>query len=174
MRDNTELTDLNPIVMLVVYEPINYDSVHVRMKLKNLVADAFKIDGIKNGFSINWLNSFDNQKIRYKRDVTNLIGKLKDFPPFLNDLIIRRCELIGSANKTRRENCQNLKFNPADDEDLDVDDNENPTVVTTTTRRQNRYKSKLIVDNRAKNEKIKKKGYRIKTTRFSFVCVVSL
>jgi hypothetical protein len=117
-NDNAKLTDLNPIVMFVIHAPIDYDNVHVRMKLKNLLADAFKIDGINNGFNLNWLSSFGNQKIRYKKNLTNLFDKLKDFPPYLNDLIIEKCELRGGstgdelfANKT--EKCTTFKYDPS-------------------------------------------------------------
>ena len=61
--DNSKLTDLTPIVMFVVYEPIDYDNIQIRMKLKNLIIDAYKIDGIKKNFNLNWLSSFGNRKI---------------------------------------------------------------------------------------------------------------
>lgn len=92
--ENAALTDLNPIVMLVVHEPLDYDSVHVRMKLKALLADAHRIDGIKSGFSLNWLASFSNQKIRYRSDVRNLYAKLRNFPHYLNDVIVKKCHMF--------------------------------------------------------------------------------
>lgn len=103
MNDNTKLTDLNPLVMFVVHEPIDYDNIHVRMRLKNFFADAFKIDGINRNFSINWLESFGNSKIRYKKSLTNLMDKLKNFPPFLNDLIIKKRLIDLKTNQTLSE-----------------------------------------------------------------------
>lgn len=120
-HDNAKLTDLTPIVMFVIYEPLDYDNVHTRMKLKNLFFDAFKIEGIKKGFSLNWLTSFGNYRINYKANLTNLFSKLKDFPPFLNDIVIRRCELnkIGE-NKTGK--CDIVKYDPTMFDDDDEND----------------------------------------------------
>lgn len=100
IRDNTKLTDLNPIVMFVVSEPINYDSLQNRIKLKNLMNDAFKIEGISKKFNLNWLGNFGNKKINYKKDINNLIKVIKDYPPFMNDLIINKLERDVKTNKT--------------------------------------------------------------------------
>lgn len=102
--------------MFVIYEPLDYDSVHTRMKLKNLLVDAFKIEGIKKGFNLNWLSSFGNQRINYKTNLTNLFRNIKNFPPYLNDVIVRRCQLDGPhGNRTGK--CDIVKYNPINDED---------------------------------------------------------
>ena len=67
------LTDLYPVVMIYVHKPIDYDDIQVRMKLKNLVKNAQKIDGISNTFSINWLSAFSHNKLKYKKNPENLV-----------------------------------------------------------------------------------------------------
>jgi predicted RND superfamily exporter protein len=93
IKDNTALVDLNPIVMFVVYRPIDYDNPQTRLKLKTFINDAFKIDGINKKFQLNWLENYsNNEKIKYKKRIENLYEDLKDFPPFLNDLVINKIE----------------------------------------------------------------------------------
>ena len=65
------LTNLYPVVMMYIHEPIDYDNVQVRMKIKNLVKNAQKIDGISKTFSINWLAAFSHNKLKYKKRFLN-------------------------------------------------------------------------------------------------------
>lgn len=94
------LTDLYPVVMIYVHKPIDYDDIQVRMKLKNLVKNAQKIDGISKTFSINWLSAFSHNKLKYKKNPEYLVNSLKSFPPFMNDVIIRRIERNIQTNET--------------------------------------------------------------------------
>lgn len=125
--DNSKLTDLTPIVMFVVYEPLDYDNIQIRMKLKNLIIDAYKIDGIKKNFNLNWLSSFGNRKINYKYNLTNLFSKLKDFPPYLNDLIVQRCEQ-NELRGNQTSKCEIVKYEPlSGDEENDYDEENSPS-----------------------------------------------
>ena len=119
IKDNTELVDLNPIVMFVVYKPIDYDNSQTRLKLKTFVNDAFKIDGINKKFQLNWLDNYsNNEKIKYKKKIENLYNDLKDFPPFLNDLVINKIEnnrtsvylLDKEPKKSRNANDSNVEY----------------------------------------------------------------
>lgn len=102
IRDNTELVDLNPIVMFVIYEPIDYDNLQNRIKIKNLFNDAFKINGISKNFNLNWLNSFLSKKIKYKHNIDNLLSVINDYPPFINDIIIHKTEFDPLLNITHK------------------------------------------------------------------------
>ena len=101
ITETQRLTDLYPVVMLYIYEPIDYDSTHVRMKLKNLLNDAHKIDGISPTFSLNWLDAFSHNKLKYKTNPEYLVGSIKNFPPFMNDLVIRKIEKNLLTNETK-------------------------------------------------------------------------
>jgi patched domain-containing protein len=105
------LTNLYPVVMMYIHEPIDYDNVQVRMKIKNLVKNAQKIDGISKTFSINWLAAFSHNKLKYKKSPEYLINSLKSFPPFMNDVILRKIEKNIETNKTKRNLYLNLNDN---------------------------------------------------------------
>ena len=95
-------TNLLPVVMFYIYEPIDYDSTQIRMKLKNLLNDARKIDGINPTFSLNWLDAFSHNKLKYKKNTEYLIDTLKNFPPYMNDIIIRKIEKSLLNNETKK------------------------------------------------------------------------
>lgn len=126
INDNSKLTDLTPIVMFVVKEPINYDSAAIRMKLQNLVSDAYKIDGISKSFKLNWIDNFGNEKIKYKKSLKKLFKVLKPFPPFLNDLIIHKIE-TSYDSKTNLSSIKKTVFNYNDYEKFDLDDESEPS-----------------------------------------------
>lgn len=90
VNDNSELTDLNPIVMFVIYKPIDYDSNVNRIKIKKFIKNALKLDGISRDFHLNWLDSYGDKKIKYKYDDSDLLRTLKAFPPMENDIIIKK------------------------------------------------------------------------------------
>lgn len=100
VKDNSRLTDLRPIVMLVMQEPIDYDDIQNRILIDNLLKNALKIKGISNTFKLNWLDFFKSDKIQYKHSVKNLIDTLKTFPPFLNDIVIKKTHFDYHLNKT--------------------------------------------------------------------------
>ena len=101
MNDNKRFIDLNPIVMFVVHEPVDYENAQVRLRLKKLVADAFRIDGINDRFQFNWLETYSNRRVKYKRRIEPLVDELKDYPPYLNDLIINRVTVTNGTRPGR-------------------------------------------------------------------------
>ena len=108
IEETQRLTNLYPVVMIYIHEPIDYDSTHVRMKLKNFLKDAQKIDGISKTFSINWLAAFSHNKLKYKKNTDYLISSLKSFPPFMNDVVIRKKQTNTENNQTNEEIFLNL------------------------------------------------------------------
>jgi predicted RND superfamily exporter protein len=102
ITETQRLTDLHPVVMIYIHEPIDYDSTLVRLKLNNFIKNAQKIDGISSEFNINWLNAFSHNKLNYKKSPEFLIQSLKSFPPYVNDVIIGRVETDLNTNETKR------------------------------------------------------------------------
>ena len=101
ITDMTSTTDILPIIMFVIHKPIDYDSSNVRISIKNLISNARKIDGISDTFSINWMDSFSNHKIKYKKNIDNLYDSIKNFPPLINDLIVNKIEKNSATNQTK-------------------------------------------------------------------------
>ncbi len=99
IRENIRQTDLNPIVMLVVDGPVDYDNRNVRLKLNKFLAEAYKIQGLKTDFRLNWLDFFRDNKIAYRKNPKNLLGVLKSSPPMLNDVIINKVFYDGVTKK---------------------------------------------------------------------------
>lgn len=99
VKDNARLTDLRPIVMLVMQEPIDYDDMQNRVLIENLFKNALKIKGIST-FRLNWLDLFKSDKINYQNSAKNLIDTLKTYPPFLNDVVIKKTYFDYHLNKS--------------------------------------------------------------------------
>ncbi|RNA30704.1 Patched domain-containing 3 [Brachionus plicatilis] len=100
VEDNSQLNDLYPIVMLVMHQPIDYDQMQNRILVKNLIKNSHKIKGISDSFGLNWLDMFKSDKIEYKDSAKNLINTLKDYPPFLNDIVLKKTYFDYQLNRT--------------------------------------------------------------------------
>jgi predicted RND superfamily exporter protein len=87
ISESARLTDLSPIVMFVIDEPLDYNNISIRKRLNNIINDAMRIEGVKKGFVLNWLEIFKNRRINYKQNQSVALDELKSFPPFMNDLI---------------------------------------------------------------------------------------
>lgn len=99
INENSELVDLNPIVMFVIHEPIDYDNTVNRIRIKKFISNALKIDGISKDFHLNWLDSYGDKKIKYKKDDSDLLRTLSAFPPMANDVIIEKVPVKNSTTK---------------------------------------------------------------------------
>jgi len=97
VSENNELTDLAPIVMFVIHEPIDYDSNRNRIKISKFIKNALKLEGISKDFHLNWMDSFAGRKIDYKNDESDLLRTLKAFPPMANDVIIEKRPIVNST-----------------------------------------------------------------------------
>lgn len=97
VNENNELIDLNPVVMFVIYKPIDYDNMANRIKIKKFINNALKIEGISNQFMLNWLDSYGNRKINYKKNDAELWSSLQAFPPMANDVIMRKVQVKNSS-----------------------------------------------------------------------------
>ena len=100
IKDNTKMIDLKPIVMFVIYEPLNYDDISTRIKIRNLYENAQKLDVMSKSLSLSWIEQYGNEPIKYKRNPANLRENLKFFPPYVNDVVI---EKVKSRNGTKAE-----------------------------------------------------------------------
>ncbi|CAF0815024.1 unnamed protein product [Brachionus calyciflorus] len=116
VKDNAELQDLYPIVMLITTQPLNYDNLNIRIELKNLIKNAQKIDGISESFQLNWLDSFKSKRIDFKQNTTKLTDTLKLYPPYLNDVIIKT-------------NCRDQIRNESFKKELKISDNSQEDIV---------------------------------------------
>lgn len=103
IRENFELTDLNPIVMFVIDKPIDYDNPKVRMSLSKFMSNAYKIDGLSKKFRLNWIDYFRDTKIGYKKSLKNMMNTLRAVPPMLNDLIIEKVYFDSNRHVIKRE-----------------------------------------------------------------------
>ena len=90
IQDNTEMLELSPIIMFVVYEPIDYDSLETRVKLQKFVNNAQKLEHMNKAFSLNWLDNFGDDPLNYKEDPREFLMNLRFFPPFKNDVVIEK------------------------------------------------------------------------------------
>ncbi len=109
IKENMRLTDLNPIVMLVVDEPIDYENKNTLMKLSRLYEQALKTDGISKKFTLNWLNSFSSQSLKYKKDLNGFYDSLKLFPPLLNDVIVHKVHYDYHGHEKNRTVLTNIE-----------------------------------------------------------------
>ena len=116
VRENLANTDINPIVMFVITEPIDYDNQNVRNRLSKFLIDASKIEGLNKKFRLNWLDYFRNAKIKYKKSLKNLVDVLKNVPPMLNDIIVNKVYFDKEKNVVQRtlvnstKNLRGLEF----------------------------------------------------------------
>lgn len=100
IEDNSKLSDLRPIIMLIIDRPIDYDYEPNRILIQNLVINATNIQNINKEFKMNWLENFNSKKIDYKTSINNLVNNLQLFPPYLNDVLIRKLQFNPQLNKT--------------------------------------------------------------------------
>ena len=94
LTENMASIELNPIVMFVINEPIDYDNANVRKKINDVVQSAQSIEGINSNFHLSWLSSFEQRKIKYKTNLNNLYERMKALPPLMNDVIIQGSVLV--------------------------------------------------------------------------------
>lgn len=90
INDNTEMVDLNPIIMFVIYEPIDYDSIENRLRIRKLFDNAQKLEEMSKTFSLNWMDQFGDELLNYKSDPSFLKMSLRMFPPFKNDVVVEK------------------------------------------------------------------------------------
>ena len=93
MSDNTEMVDLNSVVMFVISEPIDYDNFTNRDEILNVLTKVQSLEHMSKIFSLNWLSQYDEDElINYKDDPSELLENLDYFPPFKNDIVITQTE----------------------------------------------------------------------------------
>lgn len=95
ITDNTRMIDLNPIVMFVINEPVDYDDVETRIKIRQLFNNAQKLEHISKTFSLNWLDNFGDEPLNYKDDPTEFKMNLYFLPHFRNDVVLEKVAATG-------------------------------------------------------------------------------
>ena len=89
------MIDLNPIVMFVINEPIDYDDVQTRIKIRQLFNNAQKLEHISKTFSLNWLDNFGDETLNYKDDPTEFKMNLYFLTHFRNDVVLEQVAATG-------------------------------------------------------------------------------
>jgi predicted RND superfamily exporter protein len=98
ITDNINMINLTPIVMFVVHQPIDYDDMTNRAKIRNLLEKAQQHNAVSKTFSLSWLEQYGQDPIEYKYDIANLKENLRFFPPYISDVVI---EPISNETKTK-------------------------------------------------------------------------
>lgn len=88
MDDNSNMVNMNPIVMFVITEPIDYDKKANRDEINRVLRTAMDLPEISDTFSLNWLSLFADQRIRYRYNPKKLKEDLNFFPQYKNDIVI--------------------------------------------------------------------------------------
>lgn len=89
MNDNTDLINLNPIVMLVIDQPIDYENITNRNEINRIIEESISIDSLSDTFNLNWLSQYDDEeRIEYGNNPEEFLEDLEYFPPFQNDVVI--------------------------------------------------------------------------------------
>jgi patched domain-containing protein len=90
-KDNVESINLTPFIMIVFYKPIDYANHATRAKLKKFLNDIEKVDGVKKGFVLNWMEPFEDYLSDYaeSRNDSILNEMTNDILPFSNDIIVK-------------------------------------------------------------------------------------
>ncbi len=92
MHDNVRSVSMSPVVMLVIYEPVEYTDRKIRAKINSLIKNAQKISGIKKDFKINWLDRFEEKLVQYKQSNysdSSLDDIQDDLAPMSTDIFVR-------------------------------------------------------------------------------------
>ncbi len=95
ITDNIHMINLNPIVMFVINEPIDYDDVEIRIKIRKLLENAQKLEHMSKSFSLNWLDNFSDDPLNYKDDPTDFKMNLYFLPHFKNDVVLEKVPATG-------------------------------------------------------------------------------
>lgn len=88
MDDNSNMVNMNPIVMFVITKPIDYDKKANRDEIDRVLRAAMDLPEISDTFNLNWLSLFADQKIRYRYSPKRLKEDLNFFPQYKNDIVI--------------------------------------------------------------------------------------
>ena len=99
MHDNTEMSNLDPIVMFVITEPIDYDNMTNRAEISRVLSQAMDLPEMSKTFSLSWLSIYNEQKIRYKFNPKKLKEDLAFMPQFRNDIVLTRKQSNTTSDK---------------------------------------------------------------------------
>lgn len=90
-KDNSEVIDLNPFVMLTFYKPLNYSSRKTRAEINKFIKDVHSIEGISKEFLFDWTEAFHEQLDMYSKTGNDsyLHQMADDMMPFSNDIVLK-------------------------------------------------------------------------------------
>jgi predicted RND superfamily exporter protein len=90
-NENLKEFRMEPAVMMIIYEPIDYTNKLNRMKINKILNQAKDIDGINKDFILNWMIYFNNElrklgKSNISENILKEISSTKS--PYSNDVVI--------------------------------------------------------------------------------------
>jgi predicted RND superfamily exporter protein len=90
-KENLAEFDSEVPVQLIIYEPVDYSSKEIRNKIRKILEDVRKLDGINPDFLINWMIVYHDElkELKKTKNPDLVLNKIvNSTSPFANDLVL--------------------------------------------------------------------------------------